>query len=133
MVPLLRLLVFQRFANIGLRHNCMAPEHASSFPGSRWLSMYPTATGTKIQGKPAVSDGPVVTWPRQVALNLRLLFVQIFTGHVVLRHLMRANFFFIRAVGVFHADHCVGLECIPFGEQLVDTLRIRGFETRQAL
>ena len=60
--------------------------------------------------------------------RLRLLFVQIFTRHIILRHLVRVNFLFIGALGVFHADHRGSLERISFLEQLVDALRVRSFK-----
>lgn len=48
--------------------------------------------------------------------RLFLIFVQIFFGHIVLGQLMGVNFFFIGAIGVFHAHYCVGLEGISFLE-----------------
>ena len=62
-----------------------------------------------------------------------LLFIQIFAGNIVLRHLMRANFLFIGVPGVFHDRHYVGLERVSFLEQLADTLRIRTFDAGQSL
>jgi hypothetical protein len=57
-----------------------------------------------------------------------LLFVQIFAGNIVLRHLMRANFPTLSVPSVFHAHHYVGLERVSFLEQLLYTLRIRTFD-----
>ena len=57
-----------------------------------------------------------------------LLFVQIFAGNIVLRHLMRANFPTLSVPSVFHAHHYVGLEGVSFLEQLLYTLRIRTFD-----
>src|SRR5438445_4580617 len=62
-----------------------------------------------------------------------LLFVQIFAGNIILRHLVRANFLLISVPGVFDARHYVGLERVSFIEQLVDTLRIRTFDAGQSL
>ena len=45
---------------------------------------------------------------------LGLFFVQIFTGHIILRHLVRVNFLLISIISVFHPHHCVGFERIPF-------------------
>lgn len=54
--------------------------------------------------------------------KVNLLFVPIFTGHIVLGHFVGANFFFIGAVGVFHTHYCVGFEGISFLEQFTDAL-----------
>jgi hypothetical protein len=54
-----------------------------------------------------------------------LFFIQIFLGNIILWHLMRANFPFISAPGVFHARHYVSFKRVSLFEQLVDTLRIR--------
>jgi len=45
---------------------------------------------------------------------IRLVFVQIFAGHIVLRYLMGVNFLLVRVPSVFHASHHVGLERVPF-------------------
>src|SRR6266446_2141724 len=60
-------------------------------------------------------------------------FIQILAGNIVLRHLMRANFPLVSVIGVFDALHHVGLERVPFFEQLVDTLRIRTLDIGQSL
>src|SRR5260370_381352 len=62
-----------------------------------------------------------------------LLFIQIFAGNIILRHLVRANFLLISVPSVFHARHYVGLERVSFLEQLVDTLRIRTLDAGQPL
>src|SRR6266566_9461975 len=83
---------------------------------------------------------PTSVWPRQPIRFLiegtesnSLLFVQMFAGNIVLRHLMRANFLLISVPGVFHALHYVSLKRVSFLEQLVDTLRIRTFDAGQSL
>jgi hypothetical protein len=53
-----------------------------------------------------------------------LLLVQILAGHVILRYLPRANFFFVVAIGFFYAEHCTGFEGIAFFEQFFDALRV---------
>src|SRR5207244_9368306 len=61
-----------------------------------------------------------------------LLFIQIFAGNVILRHLVRENFLLISVPSVFHARHYVGLERVSFLEQLVNTLRIRTLDAGQS-
>jgi len=56
-----------------------------------------------------------------------LLFIQIFVGNVVLRHLMRSNFSLIRVCGFYSTNHS-GFERIAFLEQLGDAFRIRTLE-----
>src|SRR5712692_6603377 len=86
----------------------------------------------------AVADGDcriiriVPAWRKPVT-HYSLLFIQIFAGNIVLRHLVRANFLLISVPGVFDARHYVGLERVSFIEQLVDTLRIRTFDAGQSL
>ncbi len=58
-----------------------------------------------------------------------LLFIFIFVGNIILRHLMRVNFPSIMIPGVFHARH----ERVAFLDQLVYALRIRGFDAGQSL
>ena len=53
-----------------------------------------------------------------------LLFTQILTGNIILRHLVRMNLHFVIITGVFHALHNIGFECVFFLEQLIHTLRI---------
>src|SRR5258708_20630071 len=48
-----------------------------------------------------------------------LFFIPILAGNVILRHLMRANFPLVRAFGVFHALHHLGLERVSLLKQLV--------------
>ena len=59
--------------------------------------------------------------PRNPRLNSNrcLLFIQIFVGNVVLRHLMRSNFSLIRVCGFYSTNHS-GFERIAFLEQLGD-------------
>jgi hypothetical protein len=45
-----------------------------------------------------------------------------FTGNIILRHLMRANFLLISVPGVFYSLHYVRLEVVSFLEQLADAL-----------
>jgi hypothetical protein len=54
--------------------------------------------------------------------DLRLVFLQIFSGHVILGNLVRVNLSLISVPGVFYASHRVGLERIPFFEQLINAL-----------
>ena len=61
----------------------------------------------------------------------RLVFVQIFFGDVILWHLVSVDFALVS--GVFHSFHHVGLERIPFLEELVDTLRLRAGNVGQSL
>ena len=63
----------------------------------------------------------------------RLVFIQIFAGHVILRHLMRANFLLIRAAGGFHARDYVGFKRVSFLQQIADTLRICTLDAGQSL
>src|SRR5882762_1676056 len=65
--------------------------------------------------------------------SLTTLFIQILTGNIILRHLMRANFPLVSVLGVFDALYHVGLERVSFLEQLVHTLRIRTFDVGQSL
>src|SRR5277367_4422261 len=62
-----------------------------------------------------------------------LVLVQIFAGHVILRHFVGMNFFLISVVGGLHSRNYVGLERVPFFEQFVDTFGIRGFDVGQTL
>jgi hypothetical protein len=62
-----------------------------------------------------------------------LLFVPIFAGKIILRHLMPANFFLISVPGVFHAVTTSAPNAFPFLEQLADTLRIRTPDPEQSL
>jgi hypothetical protein len=51
--------------------------------------------------------------------------------HVILRHLVRTDFLLVCVPSVLDASDDVGLERISLLDQLVDALRIRGFETRK--
>jgi hypothetical protein len=42
------------------------------------------------------------------------LFVQISVGNIILRHLVRANFFLVSVASALHASHNVGLERVSF-------------------
>src|SRR5882762_2972868 len=53
-----------------------------------------------------------------------LIFIQIFAGNIILRHLVRANFPLIVPPGVFHASHDFCLERVSFLDQLAHTLRV---------
>ena len=72
-------------------------------------------------------------WGGEAASLITLLFIQIFVGNIILRHLMRANLFLVSVTSVFHAHYCVGLERVSFLEQLLYTLRIRTFDVGQSL
>lgn len=61
---------------------------------------------------------------------MRLIFVPIFGGNIVLRHLMGTNFRLIGIFGVFHAFYCSSFERVSLFEQLLDTLRIRALDVR---
>jgi hypothetical protein len=50
-----------------------------------------------------------------------LLSIQVFAGHVVLGHLMRANFPLCAFSGVFDAQYHSSLERVAFLDQLVNT------------
>src|SRR5882762_2757844 len=65
--------------------------------------------------------------------SLTTLFIQILTGNIILRHLMRANFPLVSVLGVFDALYHVGFERVSFLEQLVHTLRIRTLDVGQSL
>ena len=71
--------------------------------------------------------------PTLVRRALCLVFLQIFTGYVILRNLMRTNLPLISVPSLFHARHYIGLERVSFLDQLVDTLRIRTFDVGQSL
>jgi hypothetical protein len=62
-----------------------------------------------------------------------LVFVQILARHVILWHLVGVDFLLVGVVGSLHTANHVGLERVPFLEQFVDALRIRGFEVGQSL
>src|SRR5260370_22200859 len=51
---------------------------------------------------------------RYAAQSLALIFIQIFAGNIILRHLMRAHFPLIVAPGVLHAAYDFGLERVSF-------------------
>src|ERR1700737_1394604 len=53
------------------------------------------------------------------------VFVQIFAGHVILRHLVRSHFPPTTFPAFFDAGHGFGLKRVPFLKQLVDTFRVR--------
>jgi len=59
--------------------------------------------------------------------SLRLVFIQIFAGNIVFRYLVRANFLLVSGLSALNTRYDVGLERIPFFDQLLDALRIRGF------
>jgi len=42
------------------------------------------------------------------------LFIPVFAGNIILRHLMRANLFLVSVTSVFHPHYCVGLERVSF-------------------
>ena len=65
--------------------------------------------------------------------RLDLVFLQIFLGHVILGNLMRADFLLVSVPGFFNAHHGIGLQRVPFFQQLVDTLRSRLFDPGQSL
>jgi hypothetical protein len=65
---------------------------------------------------------------RYAARSRALIFIQIFAGNIILRHLMRANFPLNPAPGVFHASHDFGLERVSFLDELAHTLRIRSLD-----
>lgn len=60
------------------------------------------------------------------------IFVFVFAGHVILGHLVSADFpqFIVR---VFDTCHDVGLERIPLLDQVTDALRIGAFDVAQSL
>jgi hypothetical protein len=55
---------------------------------------------------------------------LSLFFVPILARHIVLEHLVRADFPSRGVRGVFHAHHNVSLERVSFFEKFVHALRI---------
>jgi len=61
------------------------------------------------------------------------VFVLIFFRNVILRHLVRVDFPLWLVLCIFDARHDVGLERIPFLEQLVDTFLIGSFNVAQSL
>jgi len=66
-------------------------------------------------------------------LEFKLLFVQILTGHVILRYLVRTHFPLLCIPSALDTSDDIGLERIPLLHQLVDAFRIRGFKSGQAL
>jgi len=65
--------------------------------------------------------------------SIVLLFVQIFIRNIIFRHLVGVDFPLTRTFSVFHTRHDVGLKCVPFLNQLPDTLRICAFGIAQSL
>src|SRR5277367_1694643 len=92
---------------------------------------------TARSGAGGLVSGPLFNgrrWGMKKARRYSLLvLVQIFAGHVILRHFVGMNFFLISVVGGLHSRNYVGLERVPFFEQFVDTFGIRGFDVGQTL
>lgn len=59
-----------------------------------------------------------------------LVFIEIFARNIVFRYFVRANFLLVGVIGTLHTGHDIGLECVSFLDQFVDTLRIRTFNVR---
>ena len=67
---------------------------------------------------------------KQIALptaQLRSILMQVFQRYVVLRNLLGANFRLIRVRRSFHAFDGLGLERLPFLDQLGNAFRTRFF------
>ncbi len=56
-----------------------------------------------------------------------LIFIQIFLGHVILRHLVGMDFLPFVIVGLLDACNRFRLKGVPFFEQFIDAFRIRAF------
>jgi len=66
-------------------------------------------------------------------LRSLITLLSVFVGDIILRHLMRPNWPRVRARGVFHALHHIGLERVSFLQQLGHTFRICVFNIGQSL
>jgi len=66
-------------------------------------------------------------------LEFGLLFIQILTGHIILRYLVRTHLLLVSIPSVLDTSDDIGLERIPLLDPLVAAFRIRGFKSGQAL
>jgi len=55
-------------------------------------------------------------------VSRNLIFIQIFAGHVIFRHLVGMNFLFVVISRVFHTRYDVSFEGVSFFNQLLDAL-----------
>jgi len=63
----------------------------------------------------------------------RSVFVQVFLGYVILRHLVGVHFLLFAVLDVFDTRYDISLKRVPFLEQFADTFRIGAFNVAQPL
>ena len=74
------------------------------------------AGGLHQQNHP-VEPGGSTGWVTTIAgliPRTELVFVQILTGHIVLRYFVGVNFLLVSVISAFDTGDDVGFECIPF-------------------
>ena len=62
-----------------------------------------------------------------------LILIQVFAGNIVFGHLVRADLPPVGVLGILYTGDRVGLEGVPFREQLIDTFGIRAFNRGNSL
>ena len=142
--------VRQLFFNLPARRKFLRTEETEAAHIQHYLTLaalaYPEVAFTfqkdgrlvwQLPAHPAKRDGAAIS-SRLDALRerlrslLRLIFIQVFAGNVVFAHFAGVHFPHA-TVGVFNACHHSGLERVAFLDQLINALRIRAFNVRQAL